>query len=92
MKKILIVLLSASAFSLISCGPSASSMAKKHCDLYEQYVQAEKAGDSTKMKQVESDLVKMDTELTEKYMHKNPEWLLKYVQLKNKCIQDILKK
>lgn len=88
MKKYSFILILALALVTFSCGPSAESLAKKHCALYEKYHQAEVSKDTTKMMEFASQMQAMDTELLQKYQHENPELLLQYVKLKEKCMKD----
>lgn len=88
MKKISVILILVIVFAAFGCGPSAESLAKKHCDIYEKYHQAELSQDTTKMMEFASQLQAMDTELLQKYQHKNPELLLQYVKLKEKCMKE----
>lgn len=75
----------------VSCGPSAESMAKKSCEIYGKYHGAELSNDTTAMRKYSTEMVDLDKKLTEEYQHKNPEWLLKYVKLRDQCIQEINK-
>lgn len=73
---------------IMGCGPSASSMAKKSCAIYENFLKAESMHDSVAMIKYDEEFRKMDKELTEKYMYENPEWLLEYAKLRDKCMKE----
>lgn len=74
--------------AIISCGPSAGTMAKKSCEIYDKFLQAESKHDSVAMIKYDEEFQKMDKELTDKYMYENPEWLLKYATLRDQCIKE----
>lgn len=88
MKKYSLSLLLVFIFVSFGCGPSAESLAKKHCAIFEKYHQAEVSQDTTKMMEYASQMQAMDTELLQKYQHENPELLLQYVKLKEKCMKE----
>lgn len=77
---------------LLSCDPSPESLAKKHCAIYEKYYQAEVSLDSSKMTEYSKQMIAMDSDLLQKYQYENPELLLQYVKLKEKCILDYTNK
>lgn len=67
-------------------------MAKKSCAIYEKYLNAEVTHDSIAMIKYDEEFRKMDKELTEKYMYENPEWLLNYATIRDKCMKETLEK
>jgi hypothetical protein len=71
---------------LVSCGPSAETMAKKSCDLHMEFIHAEAEKDSFNMFRLTAEIGNMENNLQKEYMYKNPEWLLKYVKLRDQCI------
>jgi hypothetical protein len=76
---------------ICSCGPSPESMAKKNCELYKKYREAEKSKDSTSMAKYEKEMKDMDTGLKEKHKN-NPEWLSTYSLERDACIIENMKK
>lgn len=71
---------------ILSCGPSAESMARKSCELHEKFFQAQANKDSSEMFRLTAEIGNMENKLQNEYMYKNPEWLLKYVKLRDKCL------
>jgi hypothetical protein len=72
----------------IGCGPSPDSMAKKSCAIHEKFIQAELLKDTAEMTRLTLEIGRMDADLTKEYMYKNPEWLMKYVKLRDQCIAE----
>lgn len=91
MYKIKIILIALVTVCISACGPTAQSMAKKSCALYEKYSQAQLANDTVAMRKYELEMTDLDKKLIAEYQHKNPEWLMKYVQLRDACIKDMVK-
>ncbi len=75
----------------VSCGPSAESMAKKSCELYGKLNQADLSNDTIGADKYSMEIISFEKKLTEEYQHKNPEWLLKYVKLRDQCILETTK-
>lgn len=73
---------------IASCGPKAADKAKEFCALYDSYHQAVKNNDNAKANESLDKMTAMDKELSDKYMYKNPEWLMKYVRLKTECMAE----
>jgi hypothetical protein len=90
MKGFKILLIVVAVIGMMGCGPSAQSMADKSCALYEKYNQALQANDTTGMRKYELEMADMDKKLIEEYQHKNPEWLMKYVKLRDACLKKSL--
>jgi hypothetical protein len=87
MKRLNIVLITLAAITILGCGTSPQTMANKSCALYEKYSQAQLANDTAGMRTYELEMTNLDKQLTEEYMHKNPEWLMKYVKLRDACLK-----
>lgn len=73
---------------ITACGPKAAEKAKEFCVMYDNYHQAVKNNDTMKANEIMDKMTAFDKELTDKYMYKNPEWLMKYVRLKTACMTE----
>lgn len=88
MKSLLYIPVIAIGLMVISCGPKASDKAKEYCGYYDSYHQAIKNNDSETANNYLDKMNQLDKELSDKYIYKNPEWLMKYVKLKTTCMAE----
>lgn len=77
--------------SIISCGPSPESMAKKTCALTKQFREAEDSGDSTKAISIVKEIEEIENKIKEDYKN-NADWLTTYSVNRDACIIEDLKK
>lgn len=88
MNKLTLLFACTSFLVMAACGPKAADKAKEFCVMYDSYYQAVKNNDTAKANEIMDNMTKFDKALTDEYMYKNPEWLMKYVRLKTECMTE----
>ena len=86
--KILIVVVC--ILSAIGCGPSPESLAKKNCELYKKYKEAEKIKDVMGMLKYADEIDQMNKKITDDHKN-NPDWINTFVLLRDACILEVMK-
>jgi len=74
----------------IGCGPSPESLAKKNCELYKKYNQAQKDKDVVSILKLADEIDQMDKKIIADHKS-NPDWVNTYVLERNACILEVMK-